>query len=171
MSSDAPAAPSVDAVAAFLYREARLIDEHRYQEWLALWESSDTLYWVPCNEDDIDPRRHVSIIYDDHDRLEQRVERLMSGSVLAQQPLPKMRRIVSNIEPEQVAPDLISVRSNFILATARAGRQELWAGQAVHRLRLREKCLERLQEVDRGHLRARGALAAPIFRVVTGRMR
>jgi 3-phenylpropionate/cinnamic acid dioxygenase small subunit len=138
MSSDAPAAPSVDAVAAFLYREARLIDEHRYQEWLALWESSDTLYWVPCNEDDIDPRRHVSIIYDDHDRLEQRVERLMSGSVLAQQPLPKMRRIVSNIEPEQVAPDLISVRSNFILATARAGRQELWAGQAVHRLRLRD---------------------------------
>jgi 3-phenylpropionate/cinnamic acid dioxygenase small subunit len=133
MSSDAPAAPSVDAVAAFLYREARLIDEHRYQEWLALWESSDTLYWVPCNEDDIDPRRHVSIIYDDHDRLEQRVERLMSGSVLAQQPLPKMRRIVSNI-----APDLISVRSNFILATARAGRQELWAGQAVHRLRLRD---------------------------------
>jgi 3-phenylpropionate/cinnamic acid dioxygenase small subunit len=138
MSSDAPAAPSVDAVAAFLYREARLIDEHRYQEWLALWESSDTLYWVPCNEDDIDPRRHVSNIYDDHDRLEQRVERLMSGSVLAQQPLPKMRRIVSNIEPEQVAPDLISVRSNFILATARAGRQELWAGQAMHRLRLRD---------------------------------
>jgi 3-phenylpropionate/cinnamic acid dioxygenase small subunit len=138
MSIDAPAALSADPVAAFLYREARLIDEHRYQEWLALWESSDTLYWVPCNDDDIDPRRHVSIIYDDHDRLLQRVERLMSGSVLAQQPVPKMRRIVSNIEPEQVAPDLISVRSNFILVTARAGRQELWAGQAVHRLRVRD---------------------------------
>ena len=131
-------AMSVDAVAAFLYREARLIDEHRYQEWLTLWESSDTLYWVPCNDDDIDPRRHVSIIYDDHDRLLQRVERLMSGSVLAQQPVPKMRRIVSNIEPQQVAPDLIAVRSNFILVTARAGLQELWAGQAVHRLRVRD---------------------------------
>ena len=73
MSVDVPAAPSVDPVAAFLYREARLIDEHRYQEWLTLWESSDTLYWVPCNDDDIDPRRHVSINYDDHDRLLQRV--------------------------------------------------------------------------------------------------
>jgi 3-phenylpropionate/cinnamic acid dioxygenase small subunit len=129
-------AVSAEAVAAFLYREARLIDEHRYHEWLTLWESSDTLYWVPCNEDDIDPRRQVSIIYDDHDRLAQRVERLLSGSVLAQQPVPKMRRIVSNIELEQEAPDLLAVRSNFILATARAGRQELWAGQALHRLRV-----------------------------------
>jgi len=130
-------ATSVDPVAAFLYREARLIDEHRYQEWLALWESSDTLYWVPCNDDDIDPHRHVSIIYDDHDRLAQRVERLLSGSVLAQQPVPKMRRIVSNIEAEQETPDLVAVRSNFILATARAGRQQLWAGQTLHRLRVR----------------------------------
>jgi 3-phenylpropionate/cinnamic acid dioxygenase small subunit len=129
---------NVDAVAAFLYREARLMDEHRYQEWLTLWESSDTLYWVPCNDDDIDPRRQVSIIYDDHDRLAQRVERLVSGTVLAQQPRPKMRRIVSNIEPEQEAPDVIAVRSNFILATARAGRQEFWAGHALHRLRVRD---------------------------------
>jgi 3-phenylpropionate/cinnamic acid dioxygenase small subunit len=129
---------NMDPVAAFLYREARLIDEHRYQEWLTLWESGDTLYWVPCNDDDIDPRRQVSIIYDDHDRLVQRVERLVSGTVLAQQPVPKMRRIVSNIEPEQEAPDVIAVRSNFILATARGGRQELWAGQALHRLRVHE---------------------------------
>jgi 3-phenylpropionate/cinnamic acid dioxygenase small subunit len=129
---------STDPVAGFLYREARLMDEHRYQEWLALWESADTLYWVPCNDDDIDPRRQVSIIYDDHDRLVQRVERLVSGTVLAQQPVPRMRRIVSNIEPEQEAAGVIAVRSNFILATARAGRQELWAGQAQHRLRVRD---------------------------------
>ncbi len=128
---------SLDGVAAFLYREARLVDEHRYQEWLALWEASDTLYWVPCNADDIDPRRQVSIIYDDRDRLAQRIERLLSGSVMAQQPVPKMRRVVSNIEPQHESPELISVCSNFILATARAGRQELWAGQAIHRLRVR----------------------------------
>jgi 3-phenylpropionate/cinnamic acid dioxygenase small subunit len=132
---------SMEAVAAFLYREARLIDEHRYQEWLGLWENDNTLYWVPCNSDDIDPRHHVSIIYDDHDRLMQRVERLLSGSVMAQQPVPKMRRVVSNIEPEREAPELIAVRSNFILATARAGRQELWAGQALHRLSQRDGAL------------------------------
>jgi benzoate/toluate 1,2-dioxygenase beta subunit len=122
-------------IAAFLYLEARLIDEHRYQEWLALWEAADTLYWVPCNDEDIDPRRQVSIIYDDRNRLTERVERLLSGSVLAQQPVPRMRRVVSNIEIEQAAGDEVTVASNFILATARAGRQELWAGRTVHRLR------------------------------------
>ena len=123
-------------VAAFLYLEARLADEHRYREWLELWKEGETLYWVPCNADDIDPRRHVSIIYDDHDRLVQRVERLQSGSVLAQQPLPKMRRLISNIEFETRTPAELVIASNFILATARAGRQELWTGRAIHRLHL-----------------------------------
>ena len=30
------------------------MDEHRYKEWLALW-AEDGVYWVPCNDDDIDP--------------------------------------------------------------------------------------------------------------------
>lgn len=124
-------------IAAFLYLEARLVDEHRYPEWLSLWEESGTLYWVPCNDDDVDPRRQVSIIYDDHDRMVERVERLLSGSVLAQQPVPKMRRLVSNIEIEPTAADEWTVASNFMLATARAGRQELWAGRTIHRLRVR----------------------------------
>jgi 3-phenylpropionate/cinnamic acid dioxygenase small subunit len=123
-------------IAAFLYLEARLVDEHRYQEWLSLWEESGTLYWVPCNDDDIDPRRQVSIIYDDRNRMVERVERLLSGSVLAQQPVPKMRRLVSNIEIEKTAADELTVASNFILATARAGRQELWAGRTIHHLRV-----------------------------------
>ena len=132
-----PDPSDLSLISAFLYREARLIDEHRYQEWLALWDERDTLYWVPCNEADIDPRRQVSIIYDDHERLVQRIERLQSGSVLAQQPLPRMRRVVSNVEIEAQEADVLTVGSNFILATARAGRQDLWAGRTVHRLRAR----------------------------------
>lgn len=130
---------TADQVASFLYQEARLIDEHRYQEWLELWAEGETLYWVPCNEDDIDPRRQVSLIYDDHERLVQRIERLMSGSVLAQQPVPRMRRVVSNIEIEPSQPGEVGVAANFILATARAGRQELWAGRTLHRLRLTQQ--------------------------------
>ena len=33
------------AVESFLYREARLMDAHRYDEWLALWDD-DATYWV-----------------------------------------------------------------------------------------------------------------------------
>jgi 3-phenylpropionate/cinnamic acid dioxygenase small subunit len=123
-----------ERVERFLYLEARLMDEHRYKDWLALW-TDDGLYWVPCNDDDIDPARHVSIIYDDRARLQQRVDRLMSGAVLAQEPKPRMRRVVSNIEIEDAGGGELRVHSNFVLALTRAGGQQVWAGRTIHTLR------------------------------------
>ena len=38
----------------FLYHEARLMDEHAYADWLALF-TGDARYWVPSNDDDADP--------------------------------------------------------------------------------------------------------------------
>jgi benzoate/toluate 1,2-dioxygenase subunit beta len=121
-------------VESFLYREAHLMDTNRYEEWLALW-TPDACYWVPCNGDDIDTSREVSIIYDDYERLQHRVQRLVSGTVLAQDPAPRMRRLVSNIEVERVDADHLTVGSNFILAVARAGEQQVWAGRSIHGLR------------------------------------
>ena len=120
------------SIERFLYREARLMDEHRYEEWLKLW-ADEARYWVPCNDDDIDPARQVSIIYDDRERLQQRVERLMSGSVLAQDPKPRMRRLISNIEVETKGGEVV-VGSNFILGWARGEAQQIWAGRSIHRL-------------------------------------
>jgi 3-phenylpropionate/cinnamic acid dioxygenase small subunit len=123
-------------VTRFLVREARYMDEHRYDEWLALW-AGDGLYWVPCNADDIDPLRQVSIIYDDYERIVQRIDRLKSGSVLAQDPPPRMRRVVSNVEIEAGANDELAVESNFVLVYARTSDQQLWAGRSLHALRRR----------------------------------
>jgi 3-phenylpropionate/cinnamic acid dioxygenase small subunit len=118
----------------FLYREALLMDEHRFDEWLALWVEGGS-YWVPCNADDIDPTRQVSIIYDDYARLRQRVDRLKSGSVQALDPAPRMRRLISNIEADAPAGDEVTVGSNFILCIARGVEQQLWSGRSIHRLR------------------------------------
>jgi len=118
----------------FLFLEARLMDEGRYGEWLALW-TDDAQYWIPANDDDIDPKRTVSIIYDDRTRLVQRVERLLSGSVLALQPSARMRRIVSNIEITEHTADATTVASNFMLGIARAGRKDVWIGRSIHELR------------------------------------
>jgi 3-phenylpropionate/cinnamic acid dioxygenase small subunit len=122
-------------VEGFLYGEARLMDEHRYADWLALWADDATYYWVPCNDDDIDPSREVSIIYDDRDRLVQRIDRLISGSVLAQDPKPRMRRLVSNVEITTETGAELSVQSNFILTVAKRDTQQIWAGRSIHRLR------------------------------------
>src|SRR5258708_39186755 len=118
----------------FLYREALLMDEHRFDEWLSLWVEGGN-YWVPCNADDVDPTRQVSIIYDDYVRLKQRVDRLKSGSVQALDPKPRMRRLISNIEAEPAVRDEVTVSSNFILCVARIADQQLWSGRTIHRLR------------------------------------
>ena len=118
----------------FLYREARLMDEHAYDEWLSLW-AEDALYWVPCNEDDIDPQRHVSIIYDNRARLEDRIERMKSGAAYAQDPKSRLRRVVSNVEVEEGDKGEVTVYSNFNLTELRRGRQDTFAGRTIYKLR------------------------------------
>jgi 3-phenylpropionate/cinnamic acid dioxygenase small subunit len=118
----------------FLYREARLMDEHAYDEWLSLW-AEDLLYWVPCNADDIDPQRHVSIIYDTRPFLEDRIERLKSGVAYAQEPKSRLRRVVSNIEIEEGNNGEVTVYSNFNLTELRRSRQDTFAGRTIHKLR------------------------------------
>jgi len=118
----------------FLYLEALLMDEHRFDEWFSLWLEGGS-YWIPCNADDIDPTRQVSIIYDDYARLRQRIDRLKSGSVQALDPAPRMRRLISNIDTEQPMGDDVTVRSNFILCVVRGADQQLWSGRTIHRLR------------------------------------
>lgn len=124
---------SREDVQDFIVLEARLMDESRYEEWLSLWTDTG-VYWVPCNADDIDPTRQVSIIYDDRIRLGQRVDRLKSGSVLAHAPVPRMRRIVSNVEIAREPDGTLAVASNFMLGFARMGTQQLWIGRTLHTL-------------------------------------
>lgn len=123
-----------EQVERFIYDEAQLMDEHRYDEWLALW-TDDALYWVPSGRDEIDPKREISLIYDDRVRLQVRIARLKSGFAHAQEPKSRMRRVVSNIVIEETENSEILVQSNFLLAELRRGKQDLFAGRTLHRLR------------------------------------
>ena len=51
--SNAQQAALLTEVSQFIYREARLQDEHAYDEWEALW-TDDAIYWVPANGADIE---------------------------------------------------------------------------------------------------------------------
>jgi len=121
-------------VEQFLYYEADLMDEHRYDEWLALW-TDDALYWVPTGRDEIDPKREISLIYDDRTRLQVRIARLKSGFAHAQEPKSRMRRVVSNIVSTETENGEILTQSNFLLAELRRGKQDMFAGRTIHRLR------------------------------------
>jgi benzoate/toluate 1,2-dioxygenase beta subunit len=117
----------------FLYREARLMDEHAYDQWLALW-TDDALYWIPCNEDDFDPERHVSIVYENKARLEDRIARLKSGAAYAQDPKSRLSRVVSNVEIEGENDIETIVHSTFNVTALRRGRMDIFAGRAIHKL-------------------------------------
>lgn len=122
------------AIEQFLFREARLQDEHRYEEWESLW-ADDGLYWVPACGDDIDPDKQVSFIYDNRARIAGRIRQLCTGRRHAQSPQSRLRRIVGNIEIESCGADGVRVGSNFLVSEFRRGAYRQWAGRAVHVLR------------------------------------
>lgn len=122
-------------VTEFLFLEAELADANAYDEWLALWDDQCT-YWVPCNLDDYDPAKHVSIIYDDRARLEERCFRLTTGGAHSQEPRSKVSRVVGNIRV--VNPDgedgTVEVTARTIMVELRLGRKSVYAARCHYTL-------------------------------------
>jgi 3-phenylpropionate/cinnamic acid dioxygenase small subunit len=126
------------AVVDFLYKEARLADESRYDEWEALWDD-DALYWIPAKASgEVDPTRQISHLYDNRARIATRIQMLKTGYRYSQTPPSPMRRVISNIEVEKLGNDEFTVGSNFLLLelSLQATHQlHLWGGRTIHKLR------------------------------------
>src|SRR5258708_2917829 len=123
------------AAEAFLYREARFADEHRYDDWEALW-TEEASYWVPANGDATDPTRQMSIIFDNRARIATRVAQFNTGKRHAQTPPSRVRRIISNVELLEAGAEEVLVGSNFLAIESRARGTQVWAGRVEHRLRV-----------------------------------
>jgi 3-phenylpropionate/cinnamic acid dioxygenase small subunit len=121
-------------VEQFLYREARLADEHAYEEWEALW-TDDALYWVPFGEDDIDPEARMSVIYDNRARISTRIKQFRTGKHHSAAPPPRLRRIVSNVEWLGEENGDLLVGANFVVHESREEGIRVWAGRSEYRLR------------------------------------
>jgi benzoate/toluate 1,2-dioxygenase beta subunit len=117
-----------------LYTEARLLDEGRYTDWLAML-TDDVVYRIPCNGSGGDPQGEISIVYDDRARLGDRIERLGTGVAHAQSPPSKTRRLVSNVQVEEVGDGVARVVSAFILYELRRKHDRVFAGRYDHQLR------------------------------------
>jgi len=118
----------------FLSREARLIDEGRFNDWLDLF-AGDCLYWVPVNAGGGDPRVEVSHAFDDHRRLTDRVYWLRTGLAYSQLPASRTRRVIGNVETITEPGGLRLVRSNFVLNEFRNGVAKTYSGWYGHVLR------------------------------------
>jgi len=134
-----PSGWAYDEVAQFLFREARFADESRYDDWEALW-TDDALYWVPAGGADIDPVSHVSVIYDNRNRISTRIKQVKTGKRHAQAPPSNLRRIVGNIEvlggrANGSGGTDLEVGANVLVCESRARGNHLWGGRVTYRLR------------------------------------
>jgi 3-phenylpropionate/cinnamic acid dioxygenase small subunit len=117
----------------FLIYEARLLDEARFDEWLALF-TADAWYWVPAEQNQASPRDTISLIYDDRRLLETRVRRLASPRIYSQEPRSRTSRIIANVTIEDAEGAACTVRSKFQLLEYRRETQRSFGGTCFHRL-------------------------------------
>ncbi|MFL6798009.1 MAG: aromatic-ring-hydroxylating dioxygenase subunit beta [Xanthobacteraceae bacterium] len=125
----------------FLVREAGLLDDGHFDEWLALF-TSDAWYWVPSEPDQSSPRDTVSLIYDDRRLLETRVRRLASPRIYSQEPRSRTSRMIGNVTIEDAAADACTVRSKFQLLEYRRDTQRIFGGTCLHRLLRRDSTFQ-----------------------------
>jgi len=131
-------------VEQFLYREARLLDDRRFRDWLTLF-TDDVRYWMASRtnrypksskaiaildpdryvEDDIGREDELAILDETKETLTGRVDRLDTGMAWAEDPPSRTRHMVSNIEvePGDVESE-IRVYSNFIVYRSRAETEQ-----------------------------------------------
>jgi 3-phenylpropionate/cinnamic acid dioxygenase small subunit len=143
-------APSDAELARFVKREARLVDEKRFDEWYELF-AEDGFYWVPAVPGQTDPLLHNSLAYDDKLMLRLRVERLKSDRAFSLRPASRCLHVMQ--EPELESRDdgrgEYLTRTPFIYTETRGDESQRYAATAWHTLVRADGGLRiRLKRVD-----------------------
>jgi len=125
---------TLEDVTQFIYREARLQDEHQYDEWESLW-TDDGVYWVPANGDDIDPEQKMSIIYDNRSRIALRIRQYHTGKRFSQTPQSRLRRVISNVEIISDDGNEIRAAANAMVFESQTRGDVIWASRNEYTLR------------------------------------
>lgn len=125
------------ALERFIFDEAQLADESRWEEWEGLL-ADDMHYWVPVNEADDADDLDVSIINDNRSRLATRLRQLRTGTRHSQAPKSVMRRLLSNILVERLSQDTYKVAANFVVyeyQNQSTMQLNVWPGRVIYGLR------------------------------------
>ena len=122
-----------DRFRALVEKEARLLDQLRFDEWLAMY-APECIYWVPGTPEAGDPRREIAMSFDDRRRMEDRIYRLRTGYAWSQAPKSRTMRMVSNVEvfaAKQGSARM--VRSNYLISEFRVDGTRYLSGWCGHR--------------------------------------
>ena len=127
--------PSDGELARFVKREARLIDEKRFDEWYELF-AEDGHYWVPAAPGQADPLLHNSLAYEDKLLLKLRVERLKSDRAFSLKPASRSLHVMQEpeVEKRDEARGEFVTRTPFLYTETRGDESQHYAATAWHTL-------------------------------------
>lgn len=134
MAMDAATRALLEDVTQFIYREARLQDEHAYSDWEALW-TDDGVYWIPANGEGGDPEQEMSIVYDNRSRIALRIRQFHTGKRFSQTPRSRLRRVVSNVEILEHEGSQVRVTCNAMVFESHVRGDTVWASRNEYTLR------------------------------------
>jgi 3-phenylpropionate/cinnamic acid dioxygenase small subunit len=138
MAAPSPGAAGIDRarLEEFIVHEARLLDERRFRDWMALF-AEDGTYWVPAVPEQKSPFDQASLFYDDRDLMKTRIDRLEHPRIHVQTPPSRTAHLVGNaiVEEADEANGEYVVGSTFIMVEYRDETQRVFAGRQRHRLR------------------------------------
>lgn len=125
-------------IQAFLYREARLLDDRQWDKWLECY-SKDAVFWMPAWDDDDqltrDPHSEISLIYyPNREGLEDRVYRIKTERSGASTPEPRTTHQVSNLEVLSQEGDTVELRFNWHTLSHRYKRTDSYFGTCFYTL-------------------------------------
>ena len=126
-----------------VHREARLLDEQRWDDWLALY-TEDCEYWMPAWKADgtltANPRTELShIYYASRAGLEDRVVRIRSGKSVASTPMPRTAHILASVLPLESPAGGLRLGSTWVshVFFPRSNESHAFFGRSEHELVLR----------------------------------
>src|SRR4029450_5118466 len=127
----------------FYIREAWLLDEPKFQEWLGLF-TEDVLYFMPRRKNvprreshrEVTPLGDLALIEDDKRYLQMRVARLESGMAWAEDPPSRTRHLIGNLVVEPGDSGVVQAKTAFLVYRSHLETdQQLFAGSREDVLR------------------------------------
>lgn len=125
----------------FIYREARLLDDRQWDEWLECY-SSTAVFWMPAWDDEDrlteDPQREISLIYyPNREGLEDRVFRIKTERSSASTPEPRTAHFIANLEVLEEGAEKVELRFNWQTLSHRYKSTDVYFGTSFYSLDVR----------------------------------
>jgi len=126
---------SRDQIIDFIYDEARMLDEGRYDEWLALW-LEDGIYWMPLDYKQTEAKMTTSLMHEDMFMLKLRVERLNGARTFSQKPKSRCHHVIQRpfIDEFDEGAGRFKTNTSMHYVETRLDEQQLLALTATHDL-------------------------------------